>query len=72
MIDDKQRLELAREAVHDWKEGKLSAFSAMVAMDIIFRNEPPSERTLEWARKVAHTLNLEQLAQQFIDGDNVE
>jgi hypothetical protein len=47
----KQKLELIEEAIADWKDGKLQDFSALVAINIIVNNAPPSKEVIEWAIK---------------------
>lgn len=52
MSSDKRKLELVKEAIHDWRYGDLTAFSAMIAISTIVDPRKPSKECAEWARKV--------------------
>jgi hypothetical protein len=51
MNEIKRKLNLIEEAVDDYKKGKLSDVSTLIAISII-TNRNPSKECTEWAKKV--------------------
>ncbi len=47
-----EKIELVREALKDFKEGKLSELSTLIAIDLTVNgSEPPTEDAINWGIK---------------------
>jgi len=50
-MNDKERVEMVREALRDHFEGKLTEGACIMAIHVVVNSEEPTEEGLEWARE---------------------